>query len=58
MLQQAIREGMSPQQLADMTFAAMREGRFYIYPSEFKGGIQVHMEDILAPRNPTLLLPK
>jgi NAD(P)-dependent dehydrogenase (short-subunit alcohol dehydrogenase family) len=58
MLQQAIREGMSPQQLADMTFAAMREGRFYIYPPEFKAGIQVHMDDILTPRNPTLLLPR
>jgi NAD(P)-dependent dehydrogenase (short-subunit alcohol dehydrogenase family) len=58
LLQQAIREGMSPKPLADMTFAAIREGRFYIYPPEFKGGIHVHMEDILTPRNPTLLLPK
>ena len=58
MLQQAILEGMSPELLADMTFAAIREVRFYIYPPEFKGGIQVHMEDILTPRNPTLLLPK
>lgn len=57
-LQQAIREGMSPQQLAAMTFAAIREERFYIYPSEFRAGIQAHMEDILTPRNPTLLLPK
>ena len=58
MLQQAIREGMSPQQLADMTFAAIREERFYIYPPEFKEGIASRMEDILTPRNPTLLLPK
>lgn len=58
MLQQAIREGMSPQQLADMTFAAIREERFYIYPPEFKRGIASRMEDILTPRNPTLLLPK
>ena len=58
MLQQAIREGMPPQQLADMTFAAIREERFYIYPPEFKRGIQARMEDILTPRNPTLLLPK
>lgn len=57
LLQQAIREGMSPQQLADMTFAAIREDRFYIYPPEFKGGIASRMEDILTPRNPTLLLP-
>jgi NAD(P)-dependent dehydrogenase (short-subunit alcohol dehydrogenase family) len=58
LLQQAIREGMAPQQLADMTFAAIREERFYIYPPEFKGGIASRMEDILTMHNPTLLLPK
>ncbi|QBD74962.1 SDR family NAD(P)-dependent oxidoreductase [Ktedonosporobacter rubrisoli] len=58
LIQQAIRAGMSPQQLADMTFAAIREERFYIYPPEFKKGIATRMEDILTPRNPTLLLPK
>ena len=57
-LQQAIREGMSPQHLADITFAAIREERFYIYPPKFKGGIAARMEDILTPRPPTLLLPK
>jgi NAD(P)-dependent dehydrogenase (short-subunit alcohol dehydrogenase family) len=58
LLQRAIHEGMSPQQLADMTFAAIGEERFYIYPPEFKGGIASRMEDILTPRHPTLLLPK
>lgn len=58
LLQQAIREGMSPQQLVDMTFTAIRAGRFYIYPPEFRGGIASRMEDMLVPRNPTLLLPK
>ena len=58
MLQQAILQGMSPQQLAVIVFEAIREERFYIYPSEFKGGIQSRMEDILQLRNPTLLLPK
>jgi short-subunit dehydrogenase len=57
LLQQAINQGISPQQLADMTFAAIREERFYIYPQEFKRGIASRMEDILTPRNPTLLLP-
>lgn len=57
-LQQAIREGMSPQQLADMAFAAIREEQFYIYPSAFRAGIQARMEDILQPRHPTLLLPQ
>ncbi len=56
-IQQAIRGGMTPRQVADIVFGAIREERFYIYPPEFKGGIQARMEDILQERNPTLLLP-
>jgi NAD(P)-dependent dehydrogenase (short-subunit alcohol dehydrogenase family) len=56
-IQQAIQGGMSPQQTADITFRAIREERFYIYPPEFKGGIAARMEDILQERSPTLLLP-
>jgi NAD(P)-dependent dehydrogenase (short-subunit alcohol dehydrogenase family) len=57
-LKLAIQKGMSPQQQAEVVFEAIREKRFYIYPPEFKGGIQTRMEDILQLRNPTLLLPK
>lgn len=57
LLQQAIQGGMSPRQVADDVFGAIREERFYIYPPEFKRGIQTRMEDILQQRNPTLLLP-
>jgi NAD(P)-dependent dehydrogenase (short-subunit alcohol dehydrogenase family) len=53
-LQLAIQAGMSPWQVADITFGAIREERFYIYPPEFKGGIQTRMEDILQERNPTM----
>ena len=56
-LQQAIQEGESPQHVADTVFEAIRGKQFYIYPPEFKVGIQTRMEDILHPRNPTLLLP-
>ena len=58
LLQQAIQGGTSPQYVADAVFAAIREQRFYIYPPEFKAGIQARMEDILKSRNPTLLLPR
>jgi NAD(P)-dependent dehydrogenase (short-subunit alcohol dehydrogenase family) len=53
--QQALREGMPPQQVADMVFGAIREERFYIltHPT-WKGTIQIRMEDILQERNPTL----
>ncbi len=57
-LKLAIQKGMSPQQQAEVVFEAIREERFYIYPPEFKAGIQTRMEDILQLRNPTLLLPK
>ncbi len=57
-LKRAIQKGMSPAIQAEAVFEAIREKRFYIYPSEFKRGIQTRMEDILQQRNPTLLLPK
>jgi NAD(P)-dependent dehydrogenase (short-subunit alcohol dehydrogenase family) len=57
-LQQAIQGGMSPRHVADTVFGAIGEERFYIYPPEFKGGIQARMEDILQERNPTLMLPR
>jgi NAD(P)-dependent dehydrogenase (short-subunit alcohol dehydrogenase family) len=57
-LKLAIQKGMSPALQAEAAFEAIREKRFYIYPSEFKRGIQTHMEDILQLRNPTQLLPK
>jgi short-subunit dehydrogenase len=53
-MQQALRNGMPPQRVADLVFEAIREERFYILPtSEWKGAIQTRMEDILQERNPT-----
>ena len=54
-MQQAVREGMPPQQVADIVFGAIREERFYILTHpDWKVAIQIRMEDILQERNPTL----
>ncbi len=54
-IQQAFREGMPPQHVADLVFGAIREERFYILTHpELKGAIQTRMEDILQEGNPTL----
>jgi NAD(P)-dependent dehydrogenase (short-subunit alcohol dehydrogenase family) len=54
-MEQALRDAMPPQQLADIVFEAIREERFYILPDPiWKKGIQSRMEDILQERNPTL----
>jgi NAD(P)-dependent dehydrogenase (short-subunit alcohol dehydrogenase family) len=58
LLKLAIQKGMSPKLQAEVVFEAIREERFYIYPPEFKRGIQTRMEDILQLHHPTLLLPK
>jgi NAD(P)-dependent dehydrogenase (short-subunit alcohol dehydrogenase family) len=52
---QLLDKGMSPQQLADIVFSALREKKFYIIPdAEFnKPRIRARMEDILQERNPT-----
>jgi NAD(P)-dependent dehydrogenase (short-subunit alcohol dehydrogenase family) len=51
---QAIKEGMSPQQAADIVFQAIRNEKFYIFTHpEMKPLIQLRMEDILQERNPT-----
>lgn len=47
---------ISPDQVADAVFAAIREERFYIFTdSEFDAIVRRRMEDILEGRNPTLL---
>lgn len=47
--------GMSPKQLADIVFSAIRVKQFYILPNAetVKPMIQARMEDILQERNPT-----
>lgn len=54
-LTQIIKDVMSPQQVADIVFSAIREKRFYIFANaEFvKPFVKARMEDILKERNPT-----
>ncbi len=54
-LTQIIKDVMSPQQVADIVFSAIREKRFYILANaEFvKPFVKTRMEDILKERNPT-----
>ena len=51
----AVEEGMSPDQMADHVFNAIREEKFYIltYP-EPKEPVRTRMESILQERNPTV----
>ncbi len=49
-----VQNGLSPQQVANEVFNAIRAEKFYIIiPPEEKHGIQKRMEDILLERNPT-----
>ena len=53
-VRQEVQNGLSPQQVADEVFNAIRAEKFYIIiPPEEKHGIQKRMEDILQERNPT-----
>jgi len=54
----ALRAGMSPQQVADIVFNAVREKRFYIFANAepFRASIQARMEDIVQERNPTTVI--
>lgn len=53
-VRQEMQNGLSPQQVADEVFNAIRAEKFYIIiPPEEKQGIQKRMEDILQERNPT-----
>lgn len=54
-LVQMAKEVMSPKQVADITFNAIRENKFYILPNAgfVKPFVKARMEDILQERNPT-----
>jgi NAD(P)-dependent dehydrogenase (short-subunit alcohol dehydrogenase family) len=53
MIRQLVATGMSPSQVADAVFDAIREERFYILThADFKPLVQKKMDDILLERNP------
>lgn len=53
-IRQVVQEGITPSQVADTVFEAIREGKFYIltHPTT-KFAVQLRMEDILQDRQPT-----
>lgn len=52
----AVQGGMEPEEIAEATFDAVREGRFYIITHPHtKAGIKIRMNDILEERQPTLI---
>lgn len=57
-MREAVQAAMSPQQVADRVFNAIREEKFYIFTDpEWKPVMQMRMEDIIQERNPTNPLP-
>ena len=55
---QFIDQGMPPDQVAEKVFAAIQDEKFYILPHpELLEPVRSRMEDILAQRNPTLVMP-
>jgi NAD(P)-dependent dehydrogenase (short-subunit alcohol dehydrogenase family) len=56
MMRQAVEQGMSPDQVAERVFAAIRDEQLYIITHpETKKMIQRRMENMLSERNPNLL---
>jgi len=54
-VRQATREGMSPDQVAECVFRAIKNEQLYIFTHpEMKDWVRTHMEYLLAERNPPL----
>jgi len=53
-MRKAIQEGMSPDEVAEIVFGAIRENRFYIFtdPDTSLPFVRMRFEDILAMKNP------
>lgn len=52
----AVQGGIEPEEIAETTFEAVREGKFYIITHPHtKAGIKIRMNDILEERQPTLI---
>ncbi len=52
----AVKNGVEPEEIAEATFGAIRDGRFYIITHpQTMAGIRIRMDDILQKRQPTLL---
>jgi NAD(P)-dependent dehydrogenase (short-subunit alcohol dehydrogenase family) len=52
-MSQAVEAGLSPEQVAEHVFSAIKEDKFYILTHpEFNPAIQTRMENVLQGRNP------
>jgi short-subunit dehydrogenase len=53
-MRKAIQEGMSPDEVAEIVFGAIREKRFYVFtdPDASLPFVRMRFEDILAMKNP------
>ncbi|MFS0556790.1 SDR family NAD(P)-dependent oxidoreductase [Brevibacillus sp. 179-C9.3 HS] len=57
-IRSGVEQGISPQEVADLTFLAIRSNRFYIMPDpSYKETVRQRMEDILNQNNPTFVIP-
>ncbi len=55
-VQQAVEQGMAPERVAEATFNAVRDNRFYVLTHEpIKLAVQLRMQDIVEGKNPRLL---
>ncbi|GIO09516.1 short-chain dehydrogenase [Brevibacillus reuszeri] len=53
-----VEQGISPDEIAEQTFIAIKNNRFYILPDPaYKQSVKQRMEDILNQQNPTFVVP-
>ncbi|WP_232696617.1 SDR family NAD(P)-dependent oxidoreductase [Brevibacillus daliensis] len=54
----SVEQGISPDEVAELTFTAIKNNQFYIMPDpDYKQAVQQRMEDILHQQNPTFVIP-
>ncbi|RAT98461.1 SDR family NAD(P)-dependent oxidoreductase [Brevibacillus sp. Leaf182] len=57
-IRSGVEQGISPKEVADHTFLAIKSNRFYILPDpSYKEAVRQRMEDILNQHNPTFVIP-
>ncbi|MCM3144730.1 SDR family NAD(P)-dependent oxidoreductase [Brevibacillus sp. MER 51] len=57
-IRSGVEQGISPKEVADHTFLAIKSNRFYILPDpSYKETVRQRMEDILNQHNPTFVIP-
>lgn len=57
-IRSGVEQGISTKEVADLTFLAIKNNRFYILPDPaYKETVRQRMEDILKLNNPTFIVP-